>query len=341
MANSETVTTKKLSRVAKWSWFITLLAAALVGGHYAVSYMMDSLLYESTDDAFVDGHIVAISSKVAGHVQRVLIADNQEVKKGALLVEIEPQDYAVRVKATEATLLAARASVEQVNAEIIATRVEADRAKTDLTRYKELSPTNSISQQQLDRAAAAAEGAAAKLDSVTKMAAVAQARIAEAEAALEGAKLQLSYTNVYAPQDGRVTKKSVEAGALIDRGQPLMAIVTQDFWVIANFKETQLAGIRPGQPVAIRVDAFPNTPFKGHVDSIQSGTGARFSLLPSENATGNYVKVVQRVPVKIVFDADPNALKALSPGMSVLPRVRVVEIGKHDQRPRWKRWLGF
>ena len=340
MANSETATTKKLSRAAKWSWFIVLLAAVLVGGHYGVSYMMDSLLHESTDDAFVDGHVVAISSKVAGHVQSVLVADNQEVKKGQLLVEIEPQDYAVQVKAAEATLLAARASVEQINAEIVATRVEANRAGTDLARYKELSPTSSISQQQLDRAAAASEGAAAKLDSVTKMAAVAQARIAEAEAALEGAKLQLSYTKVSAPQDGRVTKKSVEAGALIDRGQPLMAIVPQDFWVTANFKETQLANIRPGQHVAIRVDAFPDIPFKGHVESIQSGTGARFSLLPSENATGNYVKVVQRIPVKIVFDGDPN-LKALSPGMSVLPRVRVVEIGKHDQRPRWKRWLGF
>ncbi|MGB7769198.1 MAG: HlyD family secretion protein, partial [Verrucomicrobiia bacterium] len=140
---------------------------------------------------------------------------------------------------------------------------------------------------------------------------------------LHQAELNLSYTKVTAPEDGRVTRRAVEEGAYVQPGQALMAIVPHQYWVIANFKEIQLTHMRPGQPVEIKVDAYPQFKIKGHVDSIQSGAGARFSLFPPENATGNYIKVVQRVPVKIVFDDDPQTQLALGPGMSVDPKVRV------------------
>jgi len=151
----------------------------------------------------------------------------------------------------------------------------------------------------------------------------ASASLEQLRAAVEQAELELSYTKLYAPDDGRVTNKSVEEGALVQPSQPLMAIVPGDVWVTANFKENQIGNVRPGQPAEITVDAYPDKVFKGHVDSIQAGTGARFSLLPPENATGNYVKVVQRVPVKIVFDEPPDPAHLLAPGMSVQPEVRI------------------
>jgi len=149
------------------------------------------------------------------------------------------------------------------------------------------------------------------------------ASIEQLRAAVEEAQLELSYTKIYAPETGRVTRKAVEEGALVQVGQPLMAIVSGEVWVTANFKESQIGRLQPNQPVEIVVDAYPGKIFKGHVDSIQAGTGARFSLIPPENATGNYVKVVQRVPVKIVFDEPPNSQFLLAPGMSVEPEVKV------------------
>jgi membrane fusion protein (multidrug efflux system) len=151
----------------------------------------------------------------------------------------------------------------------------------------------------------------------------ASASIEQLQAAVAQAELELSYTKIYSPDTGRVTHKSVEEGALVQSGQPLMAIVPGEVWVTANFKENQIGLMQPGQPVDITVDAYPDKTFKGHVDSIQAGTGARFSLLPAENATGNYVKVVQRVPVKIVFDEPPDPRHMLAPGMSVEPEVKV------------------
>lgn len=150
----------------------------------------------------------------------------------------------------------------------------------------------------------------------------ASADVAQAKAAVEQAELMMSYTKIYAPEDGRVTRRAIEEGTFVQIGQPLLAVVSNDFWVIANFKETQLNRMRPGQPVDIEVDAYPGKVFKGHVDSIQAGTGARFSLLPPENATGNFVKVVQRVPVKVVFDTPPDPQFPIGPGMSVIPEVK-------------------
>jgi membrane fusion protein (multidrug efflux system) len=222
-----------------------------------------------------------------------------------------------------AAVAAAEAAVEESRAQINVAAADANRVQKDVERYRSLISSGGITQQQMDRTVAESQAASARLVASNRQVAVANARVAEARATAEQGKLNLSYTKIYAPQSGRVVNKSVEEGEYIKVGQALMAIVPQDVWVVANFKETQLKYMQPGQEVKIRIDAYPQKAFRGHVDSIQSGTGAAFSLLPPENATGNYVKVVQRVPVKIVFDSDPNETKMLSPGMSVRPEVKI------------------
>lgn len=251
--------------------------------------------YKSTDDAFIEGHAISISPRISGHILKVYVDDNQRVKKGGILVRIDPRDYEARYKMAEANLEAARAKASQ--------------ADENVNRYKKLTLNDEISKQNMGY--------------VLVKARVANAEYDQAEAALEQAKLELSYTKIYAPAAGRVTEKSAEEGAFVQIGQVLLTIVTSQRWVVANFKETDLKNIMPGQPVTMKIDAYPGKVFKGHVDSIQRGTGARFSLLPPENATGNYVKVVQRVPVKIVFDEKPDSRHPLALGMSVVPKVRV------------------
>lgn len=248
--------------------------------------------FEETDDAFIDAHVAPMSSKVSGYVISVPVDDNQPVKKGDLLVEIDAADYKVAAARARADLAAAQAQARQ--------------ARLDAARYAKLLAREQVSQQTADKAEADAAVDAAKADT-------ARQRLAEAD-------LQLSYTRITAPQDGRVARRSVEVQSFVQPGQPLMAVVPDQVYVTANFKETQLTRMHPGQEAEIRVDAFPGRRFKGHVDSLQPGTGARFSLLPPENATGNFVKVVQRVPVKIVFD-EPTT--NLAPGMSVVPSVKV------------------
>jgi len=249
---------------------------------------------ESTDDAFIDAHVLPVSAKVAGHVDQVLVDDNQQVKQGQLLVQLETQDFEV--------------AVEQAQAEVEAAHAEQVRTQADAKRAEELFAKDQISRQAYEKAVADAN--------------VGRARADLAERKLEAAKLDLSYTRIPAPADGKVTRKNVERKSYVQVGQPLLAIVPQDVWVTANFKETQLTSMRAGQRAVVHVDAYPHKKFKAHVDSIQSGTGARFSLLPPENATGNFIKVVQRVPVKIVFD-EPLDGYLLAPGMSVEPTVYV------------------
>ena len=248
---------------------------------------------ESTDDAFIDGHVVAISPKVSGHVASVYVSDNAMVKRGQLLFEIDDRDYVVRANLARAELQAALAELKQ--------------AGQDVERYRDLLAKKDISRQQFERATL-------RLDT-------AQAKLSGAKSHLEQAELDLSYTKVRAPEDGQVAKKAVEPGAYVQGGQTLLAIVPPERWVTANFKETQMAHIRPGEKVSLSVDAYPGKVFHGHVDSIQQGTGARFSLLPAENATGNYIKVTQRVPVKIVIDDSSSPEKPLALGMSVVPQV--------------------
>lgn len=258
---------------------------------YAVRF---AFTHESTDDAFIDAHVSAVSARVAGQATKVFVDDNQAVKEGDLLVEIDPPDYA--------------AKLDQARAQLLSAKAVAVRAGLDLTRYRKLASTDDASRQQLDTAKADADSA--------------QANVLLQQAAVRLAELDLSYTRVVAPESGRVTHKSVEVGDYLKVGTPLLAIVPSKVYVTANFKETQLTHMKPGQPVKIKVDAYPRKVFRGRVDSIQSGTGAQFSLLPPENATGNYVKVVERIPVKILLDA-LDAAAPLSPGMSVVPTVEL------------------
>jgi membrane fusion protein, multidrug efflux system len=417
---------------------IVLVVAAIVG----LRYWLYARSHETTDDAFIEAHVIPISAKVSGHIVKLYVDSNQQVNKGDLLAEIDPRDYQAKVDQAQAALNAgkarlkearsgidlarantranvqqasatvqqartgvsasrasaaaersrvtqagatietARANLEQARAQVNAAQAELVRAKADVTRYQQLYTKDEISHQRLDQAIATAKTAEAQVQAAqNKVAATesqvnemqssqttatetarraqsqvgsAQAQVNEAlgrlaqantgqqqvavnqaqaetagasmeqlQAALDQAELDLSYTKIYAPDSGRVANKAVEQGALVQANQPLLAIVPGDVWVTANFKENQIGRMQPGQPVEISVDAYPDKTFKGHIDSIQPGTGARFSLLPPENATGNYVKVVQRVPVKIVFDEPPDPKHMLAPGMSVEPEVNI------------------
>jgi membrane fusion protein (multidrug efflux system) len=306
--------------------------------------------YESTDDAFIDGYVTLISPRVPGQVARLAVTDNQEVKAGDLLVEIDPRDYETSLSQAKADLAAAssqanqsraqvnvsEAKVAQAQAAVTAAEAEAQRANEDLKRYQSVE-SRAVSKSALDLAQAQARSADANLVAAYSQTNAAEADVAlseagveaataaaqQAEAKLQQAELNLSYTKIIAPMDGRVTARTVQAGNYVQPGQALLALVPKDVWVTANFKETQLTYMKPGQPVELRVDAYPNRKFKGSVDSLQAGTGARFSLLPPENAVGNYIKVVQRVPVKIIFDEELPTNLDIAPGMSVVPIVKV------------------
>jgi len=323
------------------------LAVALAVGVYYFSFVAP---FETTDDAFIEGYVIPIAPKVPGYVAQLLIKDNQEVKRGDVLLKIDSRDYETSLTQARADLAAARskldqsqaqvkvseAKVAQAQASVVAADAENQRAADDLKRYESVDKS-AVSRSAFDAAQSRARTASADLEAARSQVTAAESEVAlskagvetataavqQDEAKLRQAELNLSYTQVIAPEDGRVTRRAVEEGAYVQPGQSLMAVVPHQYWVIANFKETQLTHMRRGQPVTVCVDAYPQFKFKGHVDSIQSGSGARFSLFPPENATGNYIKVVQRVPVKIVFDDDPNTQFALGPGMSVDPKVRV------------------
>ncbi|HPO12115.1 MAG TPA: HlyD family secretion protein [Candidatus Hydrogenedentes bacterium] len=268
-------------------------------------------------------------------------------------VELTEATTAAGLEQAEAQVTAAKAAVDQAHAAVAAAETEAKRSEIDASRFEQLNES-AVSQQRTDIANTTARVAAARLIEARKMVVAAEAKVAaslgdlavartgpqqvavshsrvdqaaasieQAQAAVNAAELNLSYTKVFAPVTGHITKKSVRVGETVQAGQALMAVVPEEIWVVANFKETQLHYVRVGQPVEIRVDAYPGTMLKGHVDSIQAGSGARFSLLPPENATGNYVKVIQRVPVKIMLDEPPPADLAIAPGMSVVPKVRI------------------
>ncbi len=324
-----------------------LVLAATAGGLYYFVYVAP---YETTDDAFIGGHVTFVAPRVPGQVLRLLIRDNQEVGAGDLLIELDARDFQARVAQAKADVEAARhrlleakaqvdadeAKAGQNEAAVAAAEAGARRAEADLKRYQSVE-SRAVSRSQLDLAVAQARSTGAELEVARDKVKAAQAQVAlsraavetaaaqvqQAEARLEQAELDLSYTRITAPVTGRVTHRTVEPGAYVQTGQSLLALVPREVWVTANFKETQLTHMRAGQPVTIRVDAYPGRRYRGKVDSIQAGTGARFSLLPPENAVGNYVKVVQRVPVKIVFDeALPPDLE-IAPGLSVVPQVKV------------------
>jgi membrane fusion protein (multidrug efflux system) len=326
---------------------VATLAVAIGAGVYYAEMVAP---YESTDDAFIETHVSPLAPQVAGRVAQLLVKDNQEVKAGDVLVQIDPSDFQTKLDQERAELAAAQSRLEQAKAQssadearvaaekanVTAAAAQARQADADDKRYQAVG-NFAVSASQLDLAGTQARSADALVAAAQskELAAEAQialdqaaiqtagAGIAQSQAAVHQAELNLSYTQVKAPVAGYVTHRTVETGAYVQTGQALMAIVPHDVWVVANFKETQLTHMRAGQPVTVSVDAYPQIQFKGHVDSVQSGTGPRFSLLPPENATGNYVKVVQRVPVKIVLDDQAASEYVLGPGMSVVPEVRV------------------
>ena len=381
---------------------------------FGVRYLIWSAHHETTDDAYLAGHVHPVSARVTDTVQRVLIDDNQHVVEGQTLVILDPNDYKVKldhaqaaldtasrqadtaqaairstsqsavaqttqaqgsigeakasIQASKAGVTAAEAGVPRAQAQLNEANATLQREETDLHRYEDLYAKEQVSKQTLDhqrasyqvavagRAAAqeqvnqaqaqlfaAQQGVVRAESQLTKSEgglqsaqatrletrvregqfATAQAAVAQATAALEDAKLQLSYTIIKAPVSGRIGRKSVEAGQRVQIGQPLMAIVEDQPWVVANFKETQLEKMRAGQPVEVEIDTFPKHKFHGHVDSLAPGSGNEFALLPPDNATGNFTKIVQRIPVKIVLEHDSTRgyEDLISPGMSAVVTV--------------------
>ena len=424
------------------TFMLILLALIVLGACAGGLWLWLTWDYVSTDDAFVDAHIIYVSPQVAAHVNKVLVLDNQFVKKGTPLVQLDPRDFQAALDRAQAALLvaranhlantfglalihrtsraavdqglaqisiarsqiaqakaalagaksnlleaqanvaAAKAAVAHAQAQVLADAATAVKARQDYHRYAKLLKTGDVTPSQLENYRAAAVSAQAyvaadRTEVIAKQAMVAQANaavaaaqqsvqaaqagvartqanlvlakaqlasvnvvpqqvgkqtstvsassatIAELKAEVEQAKLNLSYCDIDAPVTGYVTRKVVEPGDYVTTGQNLLAIVRPKMWVIANFKETDLTLMKPGDPATISIDAYPNVNFKGYVQSIQAGTGAKFSLLPPENATGNYVKVVQRVPVKILFKDLPEKLPYLAAGMSAVPEVKV------------------
>jgi membrane fusion protein (multidrug efflux system) len=321
-------------------------------GTWGVRRYLYSRHHVSTDNAQVDGHITAIAPRIAGFIDRVLVEENQHVKSGDTLVVLDQRDLKVRLEQAEADLRTAQAAVGsdrragEAAAQLQATRAEAAsaqaaitaaeatyrQANADLERYRGLAASKIISAQQLDAAQSARDQAAANLEATRRRAAAAgsqvsasgaalrgaDARLAAAQSAVENARLQLSYATLLAPSSGIVAKRSAEPGALVQIGQTLMSIVPDtNVWVTANLKETQLENIRVGDAAEFDVDAYPGVTFHGKVESLSPATGARFALLPPDNATGNFTKVVQRVPIRIAVDDPADPAHPLRPGMSV------------------------
>src|SRR6516225_11697983 len=323
-----------------------LIIAAIVG---TVAYWLSTSGYESTDDAFIDARTVSISAQVGAAIVDVPVTDNQLVDAGAILLRLDDRDFVAQRDQAQAQVNQAQASVDNLTAQIAAQQAKVDQANKQVVqaqaaltfahqqadRYRQLASKGSGTVEQaqqyesnLQQSDAGLAAAQANATATEKQIGVLEAQrdlafgqLAQASAALEQAQANLARTIITAPVAGRVTKLTAAKGGYAAVGQALMMFVPREVWVTANFKETQLDFMRPGQPVDIAIDAYPGRRFAGHVDSVQSGSGTAFSLLPAENATGNYVKIVQRVPVKIEFDKPPDVL--LGPGMSVVPTVKV------------------
>jgi membrane fusion protein (multidrug efflux system) len=333
-------------RVLAVAAFAVVVVLAAAGG---AIWWLDARQYESTDDAYIDARSVSISSQLAGAIVNVPVTDNALVDTGALLVQIDPRDFEDSVAQAQAQLAQAKASIANLDAQVAAQNARIDQAEKqesqanaaltyaqqENNRNQDLMRRNAGTAQQAQQASSNLLQAEANLGSAQANVGVQQrqvavietqrqgivAQVAQAEAGLTQAQITLARARIVAPEPGRATKISAAVGAIAQPGQVLMIFVPERKWVTANYKETQLTLLRPGLPADITIDAYPGHTFRGHIDSIQAGSGAAFSLLPPENATGNFVKVVQRVPVKIVFDAVPDVF--IGPGMSVVPRVKV------------------
>lgn len=356
--------------------FIVALAAIIIlGGGYGIYKYVHSLSHEITDDAQVESKITPVVSKIPGYIKEILVHDNQEVKKGDILLQLDDSEYQIKVQQAQAAYDAslsqlkvaeagkntsestvassqagastAIANVATAKANIETAKVQLWRAKNDYERYEKLFANQSITKQQYEQAVAAKETAEKQLQvlqeqykAAEKQASavaqqvnisksqstaslsqidVAKASVEQAKAALDNAKLYLSYTTITAKEDGQISKVNLQTGQLIQPGQSLFNTVQKNnIWVVANFKETQMEFVREGQPVIIKVDAFPKHKFEGTVNSISPATGAKFALLPPDNASGNFVKTVQRLPVKINFTNEKDEmLSHIRAGMNV------------------------
>lgn len=311
-------------------WLILgLIIAGILGGFF----VLDAMKYQSTDDAYVETTTVSVSPRVAGQIAKVLIEDNQPVKAGDVIAIIDQEDYKVKLDQANAAYEKALLNQQNAHATLNAANSEIELAKKDVERYENLYKAGAVSKQTLDRAITNLESVQARQISAqqaifsndpTKAIKVADADLNVLKAQKRAAELAYKYTEVLAPIDGTISNKKVEVGMMVQPGTPLCVVVPNEVWVVANFKETQLEHMKEEQPVEIKIDTYKNKVFKGQVDSIQRSTGAKASLFPPENAVGSFVKIVQRVPVKIVFTEkiDPNEY-AIIPGMSVVPKVRV------------------
>jgi membrane fusion protein (multidrug efflux system) len=327
-----------------------VIVLLLVG---ALLWWLHARNYEGTDDAFIDAHLVHISPQISGTVLHVYVSDNVAVRAGELLVEIDPADPMAHYEQAQAQQQQIEAQVAQARTQVQVSEAALERARADRTgaaaqaanaaaqlqRYRGLKQAfpDAVSAQELDQAEATAanlsaqqqasarqvDSAGAQVEVARSAVTSAQAGLATVQAQVQQAHLNLGYTQLRAPVDGTVAHDSVATGNYVQPGQQLLDVVPRSIWVTANFKETQLALMRPGQRVDLKIYAYPDVHFTGHVDSIQRGAGQAFALLPAQNATGNFVKVVQRVPVKILIDSPNDSRYVLGPGMSVYATVQV------------------
>jgi membrane fusion protein (multidrug efflux system) len=333
---------------------ILLGALGVAGVRYAADWWMVGRFIVGTDDAYVGGEVTVIAPKVAGLVAEVAVGDNQAVHAGDLLVRLDDRDYRAALAKAEGEVAARQASIanldarsrlqEAIVAEAVAGIAAADpeivRARDDQSRYRELAASAAASIQSFQKAdasykqaVAAGTKARATLDAARQQLEVietekqqAAAALAQAVADREIARLDLGYTELRAPIDGTIGNRSVRVGAYATVGVQLLSVVpARGLWVDANFKESQIALLQPGAPATVAADVLPGRIFHGHVGSLAPATGAQFSVIPPENATGNFTKIVQRVPVRILLDGEDSALGLLRPGLSVTVDV--------DQRP--------
>lgn len=322
MANGED---KKL--IKKRILVPALLIVGAVAGYF---WFQEASKFESTDDAYVETHTVQVAPKVSGQVVKMLVNDNQKVKAGDLVAQIDSVDYDTRLSEIAAKYESTLLKQKEAKSSFNAADSQIQLAKKNLDRYTELYKQGAASKLEYDNAKTTYDSAKASLTKAsenllsTDKNRVADADLKELAAKRKQAELNLAYTKIYAPQDGTVTNKAIEKGAYVQTGQPLFVIVPDNVWVVANFKENQLRHMRIGQEVDVKLDTYPDKVFKGKIDSIQMISGAKSSLFPPENAVGSFVKIVQRIPVKIVFTEkiDPSKYTVV-PGMSAEPVVRV------------------
>jgi len=321
--------TKKLP--VKKRYLFTFLAAigVLVAGYY----IYEALGCQSTDDAYVETTTVSVSPKVSGQIVKVLVEDNQPVKAGQVVAVIDKIDYQVKLDQATAAYEKAILNQQNAHANLNAANSEIELAKKDVERYENLYAAGAVSKQTLDKARTNLETKQANQTTADQSifsanpensAKVADADLNMLKAQKKAAELALQYTDILAPIDGTVSNKKVEVGMMVQPGSPLFVVVPNNVWVVANYKETQLTHMKEGMDVDIKIDTYPKKVFKGKVDSIQRSSGAKASLFPPENAVGSFVKIVQRIPVKIVFTEkiDPSEY-AIIPGMSVVPKVKI------------------